>query len=208
MKKVAVVIDGGFVKKLFKKQFRRNDVPTPKQIIGLGKNVVSKDEELFRIYYYDCLPFEKELKKPVSGGIFKDDAFINAGKRYISEIAHSDMVAYRSGELKFGGWNIKPKNLEDILKSGRKVVDEDFAPVFKQKKVDIKIGLDIAWLSIRKIVDRIILIGGDSDFIPAMKLARIEGIQIILVHLRNPISADMREHSDEVRDFDTTSIKP
>lgn len=208
MKKVAVIIDGGFVKKQFKKQFKRNDVPTPAQVVALGKNVVSKEEELFRIYYYDCLPFEKDLKKPVSKGIFKNEALIGSGKRYITEIAHSDMVAYRSGELKFGGWFFKSENLDEILKSGRKVTDDDFTPSFRQKRVDIKIGLDIAWLSIRKIVDRIVLIGGDSDFVPAMKLARIEGVQIVLVHLRNPINADMREHADEVRNFDLTMLKP
>jgi uncharacterized LabA/DUF88 family protein len=47
---------------------------------------------------------------------------------------------------------------------------------FQAETVDMKTGLAIAWLSIYKIVDRILPVAGDSDFIPAMKLARIEGL--------------------------------
>ncbi len=39
----------------------------------------------------------------------------------------------------------------------------------------MKIGIDITWLSLKKLVNAIILISGDSDFVPAAKLARIEG---------------------------------
>jgi len=34
----------------------------------------------------------------------------------------------------------------------------------------MKIGLDAAWLASKRIVDRIILVTADSDFIPAMSL--------------------------------------
>ena len=49
-----------------------------------------------------------------------------------------------------------------------------------QKGVDMKIGLDIASLSYKKLVDQIVLISGDSDFVPAAKLARLEGIDFTL----------------------------
>ena len=45
----------------------------------------------------------------------------------------------------------------------------DITPNFEQKAVDIKIGLDIAWLSSKRIVDALALVTGDTDFIPAMK---------------------------------------
>jgi uncharacterized LabA/DUF88 family protein len=50
----------------------------------------------------------------------------------------------------------------------------------------MRIGLDIASLSYKKQVDQIILIAGDSDFVPAAKLARREGCQrsIVLSHFR------------------------
>ena len=65
-----------------------------------------------------------------------------------------------------------------------------------QKGTDIKIGVDIASLALKKQVDRIILISGDSDFVPAAKLARREGIDFILDPLWQPISPSLYEYID------------
>ncbi|MHA1491728.1 MAG: NYN domain-containing protein [Promethearchaeota archaeon] len=207
MKKVAVIVDGGFVRKTFQKYFKNSNVPTANQIVELSNRILKDDEELFRIYYYDCPPFEKDLKKPISKDIFKDEMFINSGKVFISTLKKREHLAYRRGELKFGGWAIKNSKIDEIIETGRTINDDDFRPLLKQKRVDIKIGLDIAWLAIKRIVERIILIAGDSDFVPAMKLARIEGVQITVAPLKNPINLDMREHSDEIRDYDISILR-
>jgi len=65
----------------------------------------------------------------------------------------------------------------------------------------MKIGLDVSWLASKRIVDRIILVTGDSDFVPAMKFARREGVQVILVTMgQRQIKRDLREHADILRD--------
>ena len=46
--------------------------------------------------------------------------------------------------------------------------EEDLYYDLNQKGVDMRIGLDIAALSYKRLVDRIILISGDSDFVPAL----------------------------------------
>lgn len=66
----------------------------------------------------------------------------------------------------------------------------------KQKGVDMRIGVDIASLALKKQVDTIILVSGDSDFVPAAKLARREGIDFILDPLWQKINADLFEHID------------
>ena len=66
----------------------------------------------------------------------------------------------------------------------------------RQKGVDMKIGLDISSLAYNKSVDQIILIAGDSDFVPAAKLARREGIDFILDPMWNHINPDLYEHID------------
>ena len=70
-----------------------------------------------------------------------------------------------------------------------------------QKQVDMKIGLDIAWLSIKKIVDRIVLITGDQDFIPVMKFARKEGIIVYLNCLGHGVSRELKIHADYIIDI-------
>ena len=63
----------------------------------------------------------------------------------------------------------------------------------------MRIGLDIASLTFKKLVDQIILISGDSDFVPASKLARREGIDFILDPLGATIKSELYEHIDGLK---------
>ncbi len=68
----------------------------------------------------------------------------------------------------------------------------------RQKGVDMRIGLDISTLTLKKQVDTIILVTGDSDFVPAAKLARREGVEFILDPLWQQVNDDLHEHVDGV----------
>ena len=63
----------------------------------------------------------------------------------------------------------------------------------------MKIGLDISTIAYKRLADKIILIAGDSDFVPAAKLARREGITFVLDPMRKPIKADLSEHIDGLK---------
>jgi len=65
--------------------------------------------------------------------------------------------------------------------------------------VDIRIGLDITTLTLKQQVDTIILVSGDSDFVPAAKLVRREGIEFILDPLWQQVNADLFEHIDDLQ---------
>lgn len=60
----------------------------------------------------------------------------------------------------------------------------------------MRIGVDISSLAFKKQVNQIILISGDSDFVPAAKQARREGIDFLLNPLGAPIKSDLFEHID------------
>ena len=60
----------------------------------------------------------------------------------------------------------------------------------------MRIGLDIASMAQKRLVDQIILIAGDSDFVPAAKHARREGIDVILDPLWQTIKPSLFEHID------------
>jgi uncharacterized LabA/DUF88 family protein len=66
----------------------------------------------------------------------------------------------------------------------------------RQKGVDMRIGLDIASITLKKQADTIILISGDSDFVPAAKLARREGVEFILDPMWQSVNDDLFEHID------------
>lgn len=63
----------------------------------------------------------------------------------------------------------------------------------------MRIGLDIASLAERQTVNQIVMITGDSDFVPAAKHARREGIDFILDPMWAPIAKSLSEHVDGIR---------
>jgi len=78
----------------------------------------------------------------------------------------------------------------------------------RQKGVDMRIGLDIASMAFKKQVDQIILVAGDSDFVPAAKLARREGLDFILDPMWASIRDDLHEHIDGLRSVFNRKPKP
>lgn len=77
--------------------------------------------------------------------------------------------------------------------------EEHFTIDVDQKGVDMKIGLDIASLAYKKQVDQIVLISGDSDFVPTAKSARREGIDFVLDALWANIKPELFEYIDGLR---------
>jgi len=65
----------------------------------------------------------------------------------------------------------------------------------------MRLGLDIAALTLKRHIEVLVLVAGDSDFVPAMKFARREGVQLYLVTLGHTVRAAMLEHSDLILDL-------
>lgn len=88
------------------------------------------------------------------------------------------------------------KRLQEGSLTHSQVEDSWFEANIQQKGVDTKLGLDMAWITFNTIVDRVIVVTGDSDFVPAIKAARRNGIQVILCSLNHGISGDLRTNVD------------
>lgn len=166
---------------------------------------VGKENHLYRIFYYDCTPSEKRVHHPLT------NKCINFSKteqhefrvQFFEELKKKRKVALRLGYLRdSGNWIINPKHTKSLIRKDINIStlkEEDFTYEFRQKGIDIKIGVDIASMAYKKLVDRIILIAGDADFVPAAKLARREGIDFILDPMWNPIDDFLFEHIDGLK---------
>ena len=186
--RVSVMIDGGHLRALAKQAKKSYD---PDYIEKVSHACVESDERLLRILYYDCAPYVGKAKLPVSG----NEHEFSGSDGWLRNLAARDLFAVRRGVLKFRGF--KPRK---IPIAPAQLSDEDFKPDFEQKGVDMRIGLDIANQSALKSVDRIILITGDTDCIPAMKHARISGVQVVLASLPNHrVAPELLWHSDYER---------
>lgn len=113
-------------------------------------------------------------------------------------------MALRLGYLnhRSGNWILQGDPLKQILTGELQVADLSDSNVrydVKQKGVDMRIGLDIASMAFKRQVRQIILVSGDSDFVPAAKLARREGIDFILDPMWASIRHDLHEHIDGLR---------
>jgi uncharacterized LabA/DUF88 family protein len=191
--KVAILIDGGFFWKRFVSQEKRD--PTPKDVVDAVIDAMSKvaqktdgdtKDVLFRIFYYDCDPF---------GGIIDDRTHtkkldcskspIYLGKsKFLAELSKMDKFALRKGELSFAGWKQDLHN------------PQKWKPDFNQKGVDMKVGIDMASMAIKHVVDKMVLIAGDSDFVAPIKFVRREGVQVYLYRMGNKVKELLIEHCD------------
>jgi uncharacterized LabA/DUF88 family protein len=190
MFKTALLIDGGHLRVCAKRSGRDYE---NEFIESFSPSCFSADEYLFRIFYYDSPQYRGKVALPVSG---KETKF-SANDRWLSELAKLERFAVRRGTLGFRGW--KPKNTPT---AGKALADADFAPIFEQKGVDMRIGLDIATFSERGSLDRILLVSADTDMIPAMKHARKSGIEVGLIQLAAPsleLHPTLKAHADFVR---------
>lgn len=196
----AILLDGGFVCR--RMLAKHGKFPKAEQVLdycaGISGHSILRESDLLRIYFYDAPPAEGSMLRPVDG---VEVHFSNSevGKRSEAlqwSLAESPGVALRLGELQRRGWKVGPRATRSLRKQNRYLNGPDFVPDFVQKGVDLRIGLDIARLALQKLVGEIVLVTGDSDFIPAMKFARREGVRVMLDTMGQPPRHERLAHSD------------
>ncbi len=218
MNQVAILIDGGYFLKRLPALRPEIDMSDPaavrdsiKRLVAAHLQRINKIERLpharallYRCFYYDARPYLDRGHLPVSRRAI-DYARTDVAR---FQLALHDMLrrtanmAVRLGEVRRDPaslWELKPAVLSSLLKQQIKfetLSDADFRPTFRQKAVDMRIGLDIASLTLKRQVGTIVLIAGDSDFVPAAKLARREGVKFHLDPLWRSVEPGLFEHID------------
>lgn len=169
MDKVAVLIDGGYVRSLLKKYFLEAhiDYEAFVQWACQGGN-------LFRAYYYDCLPYQSKFPTE------EERTLMSRQQKFFAALRKLRRFTVREGRLEYRG------------------TADNGSPIFQQKRIDLQIGLDIAALALKERIDVIALVSGDSDIIPAINFAKDNAVIVRLVHgPRNTYHTDLWELADE-----------
>ena len=192
--KSILLIDGGYLRTISKAAGHNYD---PDFIEKFAHVCVLPGEELQRVLYYDCPLYRGRQSKPVSG----NSQNFTASDKWLTDLAGRELFAVRRGTLAFRGWVLRRS---PPIQGGGPLSDGDFRPNFEQKGVDMRIGLDIATISGNGRIDRIVLVSGDTDLIPATKHARKSNLQVMGVQLPIPpaqsLAPALRAHLDGVRD--------
>jgi uncharacterized LabA/DUF88 family protein len=216
MIKTAILVDGGFYRKRAaylwghkSAEQRANELYSycRAHLEDSPKDKPDEERHLYRVLYYDCMPIKKSLYHPLEKRNIdygRSDTY-KWMETFLEQLKTKRKFALRLGELSdtFAGIGLKPDATRDLCAGKREISDlneRDLSfSLGQQKGVDMKIGLDIASLSYKKLVDQIILIAGDSDFVPAAKLARREGVDFILDPMWASIRPNLFEHIDGLK---------
>lgn len=159
MSRLAIFIDGGYVDPLSRELGIRVDYAKfVKEIVATISTKTLGALDLLRTYYSDCLPSQSN---PPSA----DEKRRFANKHsFFSALSRIERFQVREGRL------------------ARRGFDHNNKPIFQQKRTDLLLGLDFALLSSKHPITHAALVAGDSDFLPAIEVAKQEGIAVWLFH--------------------------
>jgi len=196
------MIDGWFMRKRAQ-ELKAFDYYSGPEIRKYCIKHLRDNDYLYRIFYYDTEPLQKKGLNPITKELvdFSTTSVASAQKELLDSVKRTPNFALRLGKTlwKNNEWALESGRFKQLI-NGEITIDDltgkDVRPLIEQKAVDMKIGLDIAWIAIKKIADLLVIITGDSDIVPVLKFARREGMQVCLDPLRNPIRPELSEHVD------------
>jgi uncharacterized LabA/DUF88 family protein len=141
MKKVAILIDGGFFTVALRHDLKLLTRPSAQEVYQHARRLArSGTEEIWRIFYYDSHPSDGRAWHPIT----------------------------------------------------HKLIELAATPPARARE-----RLDVAMLAMNHYVDRIIVASNDTDLIPALKVARQHGIQVVIAQI-----GSFNPHPDLVNDSD------
>jgi len=155
--RMAIFIDGGYLDATLHNEFGGIKLDFAKLAAKLTGNV-----EILRTYYYNSLPNKRPIPTPEESLRFSQAQKSHTALRALPRFeVREGMLVYRGN-------------------------DDKSKPVYVQKGVDIQFGVDLVLLSAKQQISHAVLIAGDSDFIPAIQVAKNEGVLIHLYHGLTP----------------------
>ncbi len=198
--KVVILLDGGFVKK--KLQERTKAFPKEQDVLDLITSIMGRarlqGKELMRVYYYDAPPLDGVATNPLDGTQtnFSITPVATQSRALTDSLELQPDFAVRRGSLILSGWKLGRQATRSLAKKGGAITAKDLVPDISQKGVDIRIGLDIASIALKRFAEILVLVTGDSDLVPAMKFARKEGMRVYLECLGHAVKRELKAHAD------------
>jgi uncharacterized LabA/DUF88 family protein len=118
---------------------------------------VAKNDERLRTYYYDCAPYMSN--PPTAEEKRRKSSF----DKFTFALQKESRFQVRRGRL-------------------AKRYRNDGTVDYEQKMVDILLAVDLVQLSVQHLIQRAVLLANDSDFVPAIEIARNAGTIIELYY--------------------------
>jgi uncharacterized LabA/DUF88 family protein len=170
--RVAIFIDGGYVDKLLRHEFSNAKISYERFVREIADQI-RPDLDILRTYYYHCEPYKSD--PPTT----EESKRFGAMQNFLDALRRLPRFEVRLGRL-----------------ARRTIKKQEYR--FEQKMVDVLLSVDLVRLSARDKISHAAIVAGDSDFVPAIKVARDEGVSIWLFHGQK-IHNELWETVDERR---------
>ena len=157
--RVAIFIDGAYLEKINKQDFSLTPIDFNKLAI-----VMAEGHEILRTYYYNCLPYQS------SPPTMDEKSRFSNKQRFFTYLNRLPKYTVRSGRLAYRG------------------IDENGEKKFEQKGIDTLLCVDMVNLAATHQLQGVILLAGDSDCLPGIKVSKDHGVNITLFHGQNKSS--------------------
>jgi uncharacterized LabA/DUF88 family protein len=197
----ALLLDGGFVRKKLQQLNQR--FPMAEDIVGLCKKTIMskrplRDASISKIYFYDASPIQGTVRNPLDGRAVNLSSAREAvrNQSLLQALKREPNFAVRLGFFSVKGWRLRGS--ASAGRTTRGVAARDFVPDIIRNGGDMQVGLDIAWLSMNRIVDSVVVVTGRSAFAPAMRFAQRHGIRVYLEALGDPVERALHVHADAI----------
>lgn len=208
--KTAIFIDTAFVIGRLRQYLPKDDYyHAPKMVENIIQLVLKHaqhfDDELYRIYFYDCPPITKKVHKPISRELMDLSKSQEALFRHELRQAlnRQPKTQLRLGQLSISQdvWRLKTGVAKSLLwgkKQWYDLTDEDFCLDIHQKGVSMQVGADMMALALKHQVDKMVVMTHDEDLALIANRVRDEGVQLVLDSMQKPISDDLFGSIDEL----------
>lgn len=151
---VAVFIDAGYLEKLLSNEFPDSRVSYEKVA-----QEAAGTHELLRTYYYNCPIYQS------SPPTLEERKRCSDQQKFFYALEKLPRFEVRLGKL-------------------ARRIDQNGKVYYEQKRVDILMAVDLVLLAVKNRISHATIITGDSDLIPAVTIARNEGVVVHLFHGR------------------------
>ncbi|MGH7608421.1 MAG: NYN domain-containing protein [Candidatus Dormibacteria bacterium] len=177
MSRFAVFIDGAYLSFMLRDEFPQAAVDFER----LVHTVAPSTRELLRAYYYDCPPHVSEPSTE------EERTRQRNFDRFRQALERIPRFEVRLGKL------------------ARRTDGRTGAVRYEQKRVDLLLGIDIVRLASKRQIDELVIVAGDSDFVPALQVAKEEGVLCRLYHGKDP-HRELRQVADECCRIDAAFV--
>jgi uncharacterized LabA/DUF88 family protein len=160
MGRLAIFLDGGYIDHISRREFDIS-LSYGKLSLAITAEVATRSAdpvELLRSFYYNCLPYQSPRPSP------EESIRLSKSMSFMDHLRREPRYEVRLGRLKYRG------------------NDADGQPIFQQKRVDLLLGIDITLLAGKHQISHAAILAGDSDLIPAVEVAKQEGVCVWLIH--------------------------